>query len=245
MRTEHSTRTITGLLQSIQIGLPRSAPSTDGADSAERTWTTGIYKSPAQGPVWLSRSNLAGDGQADLVHHGGLDKAVCAYPAAHWPHWTSVLPPDQLRGGAFGENFTLAQLTETEVCIGDVYSVGSAIIQISQPRQPCWKLTRRWQIKDLALQVERLGFTGWYFRVLQEGFVDTRQSLHLIDRPCPEWTVAAANRVMHHERQDRTAAERLSLCSLLSASWQRTLRQRALTGAEPTHQRRHVDVGHS
>ena len=147
------------------------------------------------------RHNLQGDGQADLVHHGGVDKAVCAYSAEHWPYWQTILPPDQLRGGAFGENFTLEQLTETDVCIGDVFSIGTAVVQISQPRQPCWKLARRWHIQDLAVRVEHTGFTGWYFRVLQEGKVNTHAHLQLLDRPCPEWTVATANRIMHHERE--------------------------------------------
>lgn len=199
---------------------------------------TGIFKNLVSGPIWLGRHNLQGDGQADLIHHGGLDKAVCAYSADHRLSWRGILPPDRLDGGAFGENFTLEQLTENDVCIGDLFAVGSALIQISQPRQPCWKLARRWQIKDLAVQVERTGFTGWYFRVMQEGTVEADDTLRLIDRPCPEWTVAAANRIMHHERDNRAAAERLSLCPLLSSSWRHTLRKRGLDPAEPDPQRR-------
>lgn len=230
-----------GRLRSIQVGLPRTEQADFADDQRPRPWTTGIFKVPVSGPIWLGWENLQGDGQADLVHHGGIDKAVCAYSADHWPDWQGILPPDRLVGGAFGENFTLDHLTETEVCIGDVFSVGSALVQISQPRQPCWKLARRWQMKDLAVQVERTGFTGWYFRVLQEGTVEADDVLRLIDRPCPEWTVAAANRVMHHDRNDRAAAERLSLCPFLSASWQQTMRQRWQNGALPDPQRRRFD----
>ncbi len=234
----------TGRIRSIQVGLPRSENSDCVADPLQRPWATGIFKFPVLGPIWLGQNNLQGDGQADLIHHGGVDKAVCAYSAEHWPYWQTILPPDQLRGGAFGENFTLEQLTETEVCIGDVFSVGTAVVQISQPRQPCWKLARRWQIKDLAVQVERTGYTGWYFRVIREGTVDMNQELCLLDRPCPEWTVAAANRIMHHERNDRAAAERLGLCPFLSSSWQQTMQQRALTQAEPNPQRRQFEDTH-
>ena len=177
-----------------------------------------MFKRSTPGQIRLGRHNLAGDGQADLVHHGGVDKAVCAYPSEHWLYWRGILPPHRLTGGAFGENFTLEGLTEADVCIGDVFSVGTAVVQISQPRQPCWKLARRWQIKDLAVQVERTGFTGWYFRVLQEGTVEAKDRLRLIDRPCPEWTVAAANRTMHHERDNRTAAERLSPVAAITLS---------------------------
>jgi MOSC domain-containing protein YiiM len=232
---------MTGRIHSIQIGLPRTEHSDATTNSSRRPWTTGIFKGLVEEPIWLGRHNLQGDGQADLVHHGGIDKAVCAYSAEHWPYWRTILPSHELRGGAFGENFTLEQLTEADVCIGDVFSVGAAIIQISQPRQPCWKLARRWHIDDLAVQVERIGFTGWYFRVLQEGEVEARQQLHLRDRPCPEWTIAAANRIMHHERENQGGAERLSLCPFLSLSWQQTLQKRVLSQGEPPPQRRQFE----
>lgn len=235
----------TGRIHSIQIGLPRSEHSHCASNPAQRPWTTGIFKVPVPGPIWLGRQNLQGDGQADLVHHGGVDKAVCVYSAEHWPYWQNILPPDQLRGGAFGENFTLKQLIEADVCIGDVFSIGEAVVQISQPRQPCWKLARRWHIQDLAVQVERTGFTGWYFRVLQEGQVDVHQLLQLLDRPCPEWTVAAANRIMHHEQDNQVAAEQLSLCPFLSLSWQQTLRKRILGQGEPNPPRRRIEDTHS
>lgn len=231
---------ITGLIWSIQVGLPDQFPPDNPDDPTQKPWTTGMLKHRVSGPVRLQRHNLEGDGQADLVHHGGLDKAVSAYPSEHWFHWHGVLPTHQLTGGAFGENFTLQGLTEEDACIGDVFSMGSAVVQISQPRQPCWKLARRWQCKDLALQVEQTGFTGWYFRVLQEGLVETNAVLRLVERPFPEWTIATANQIMHHERDNHIAAEHLSRCPLLSASWQQTLRQRVQhqTGPDPQQRRR-------
>lgn len=235
----------TGRLRSIQVGLPCTEQSDCVDDQRPRPWITGIFKRPVLGPVRLERHNLLGDGQADLIHHGGLDKAVCVYPSEHWFHWHGILPPHQPAGGAFGENFTLEGLTETEVCIGDIFSVGSAVVQISQPRQPCWKLARRWQIKDLAVQVERTGFTGWYFRVLQEGIVESNVTLRLMDRPFPEWTVATANRIMHHERGNPKAAEQLHRCPLLSASWQRTLRERCQNQNQPDPQPRQFGDTHS
>lgn len=231
-------RHITGLIRSIQVGLPKDDHPEGLEDLSPQPWTTGIFKRPVRGPIHLQQLNLDGDGQADLIHHGGLDKAICVYPSEHWFHWSSILPQQQLMGGEFGENFTLEGLTEADVCIGDIFSVGSAVVQISQPRQPCWKLARRWQIKDLAVQVERTGFTGWYFRVLQEGLVESNLSLRLMDRPFPEWTITTANRIMHHERENLKAAEHLSLCPLLSSSWQHTLRQRSRQHKGPDPQQR-------
>ncbi len=236
---------ITGLIRSIQVGLPEHHHPGSLEDRSPQPWTTGIFKRPVRGPIQLQAHNLEGDGQADLVHHGGLDKAVCVYPFEHWFHWNSILPQRQLIGGEFGENFTLEGLTEADVCIGDTFSVGSAVVQISQPRQPCWKLARRWQIKDLAVQVEQTGFTGWYFRVLQEGLVESNLRLRLTDRPYPEWTVSMANRIMHQERGNLKAAEQLSLCPLLSASWQHTLRQRSRQQNSPEPQQRQFGDPHA
>lgn len=220
------------LLVSIQVGLPQFFPGEDTAKLMKRSWTTGFFKQPVEGRIWLGTTNLEGDGQADLQHHGGYEKAVLAYAAEHYPAWRTALNQPQLTYGAFGENFTVAEATEASVCIGDVYEIGSALVQVSQPRQPCWKLSRRWQIKDLAMQVQKNGRTGWYFRVQQEGYVETGQSFVLRDRPFPQWTIAKANDIMHHQLNDRQAAAELAACDLLSANWRRTLSERATKGTK-------------
>jgi len=127
--------------------------------------------------------------------------------------------------GAFAENFTFAELTEENVCIGDTFAIGGARVQVTQPRQPCWKIAARWQIKDLTARVEASGRTGWYHRVLDEGLVEAGSDVVLIDRPYPAWTVARATAVMR-DRDDRAGAAALGACPLLSAAWQAALAQR-------------------
>lgn len=217
-------------LVSIQVGLPKTHGHPDGIDPMDRPWTSGIFKEAVAGPVMLSRTNLAGDRQADLENHGGTDKAVNAYAWEHYPFWQETLGIEKLPSGAFGENFTTAGLLEDAVCIGDVFQVGEAVVQISQPRQPCWKLARRWRIKDLALQVQESGRTGWYFRVLEEGAVEAGNALTLIERRYPEWTIAAANDVMHRRTTDLDAARALAACPDLSVSWKRSLSKRIVSG---------------
>jgi MOSC domain-containing protein YiiM len=219
------------VILSIQVGLPRSLGRLDAADPMDRVWTTGFFKEPVAGPVWLGQTNLAGDGQADLQNHGGLEKAVNIYPSEHYPYWETELGIARLPRGAFGENFTTAGLLEAAVCIGDVFEIGRALVQVSQPRQPCWKLARRWRVKDLALRVQETGRTGWYFRVLRKGTVEAGERLVLVDRLHPEWTVAAANQVMHHHKAGMAAARVLSECPALSKSWRETLARRVATGA--------------
>jgi len=218
------------VLRSIQVGLPRTLGCRDPLEPSDREWTTGFFKEPVTGAVWLGRTNLAGDGQADRENHGGPDKAVNVYPSEHYPDWERELPLPPLLPGGFGENFTTHGLLESAVCIGDVFEIGNAVVQLSQPRQPCWKLARRWGIRDLALRVQQTGRTGWYFRVLREGTVEGGLSLRLIERPHPEWTVAAANAVMHHRRHDVAAARALAACPALSPSWRESLNRRAAQG---------------
>ncbi len=210
-------------LLTIQVGAPQTL---DGESDGGQPWSTGFIKTGVNGPVRLGRTNLVGDAQADLVNHGGPDKAVCVYPAFHYPYWRLELALP-LEFGAFGENFTVEALTEEDVCIGDVWAVGDALVQVSQPRQPCWKLARRWAVKDLALRVQQTGRTGWYFRVLREGTVEAGDSLALIERPEPVWPVARANEVMHHLKADFPLAAELAAVPTLSASWRKTLQTRA------------------
>ncbi len=216
------------LLVSIQVGKPavRGVPGSD--DPMDQTWTSGIVKGNVDGPVWLGRTNLVGDGQADLVNHGGPDKAVLSYAAAHYPGWRQELDRPDLPHGAFGENFTIEGLNEEAVCIGDTYTLGEdVVVQVSQPRSPCWKLARRWRMKELTALVERSGRTGWYLRVLREGEVRPGLPVTLVERPFPEWTVARASGVMRTRTQDRAAAGGLAAIELLAKSWRTRLAEAA------------------
>lgn len=207
----------------MQTGLPKKIAAPPASDPKKRSWTTGFFKEKVNGPLRLGKSNLDGDGQADLTNHGGPDKAVNVYPEEHYDFWQRELELSGFSAGAFGENFTTRGLMEDSVCIGDIYQVGEALVQVSQPRQPCWKISRRWGIDDLARQVQETGRTGWYFRVLQEGNVESGQTLALMKRPCPEWTITRANEIMHHSSADKDLIRQLSQCPELSESWRKTL----------------------
>lgn len=222
-------RTTAGTVISLQVGQPRTVGNSESSDAREQIWTTGFFKKPVAGSIWLGRLNLDGDGQADLENHGGPDKAVNVYPSEHYPYWAQAKGLADLQPGGFGENFTIEGLLESDVCIGDVFEIGESLVQLSQPRQPCWKLARRWRVKDLALRVQETGRTGWYFRVLREGHVQAGKKLVLVERHHPNWTVSAANEVMHHRGEDRQAAQELADCIYLSSRWREKLKRRALS----------------
>ena len=225
-----NTATVKTTLLSIQVGMPKTLGQPHAVDAMDQPWTSGFFKTSVQGRVWLSYTNLEGDGQADLRNHGGPEKAINVYPIEHYAYWQEIFGSQNLEHGAFGENFTTTGAIERDVCIGDVFQIADVLIQISQPRQPCWKLARRWRIRDLAVQVQETGRTGWYFRVLKEGFVEAGSTLLLIDRPYPQWTVAIANDVMHHQMFDMDATRSLMDCHLLSTRWKETLAKRLQTG---------------
>ena len=214
-------------IHSIHAGMPRTVVDGRTAEG----WTTGFFKGPILGPVRVGLLNLDGDGQADLVNHGGPDKAINSYPIEHYPVWSLMEGLPELTPGAFGENLTTEGILESDVCIGDVFTIGDVVVQISQPRQPCWKLSRRWKLRDLALRVQESGRTGWYFRVLKEGIIGAGARMVLAERHYPEWTVSVANEVMHHRTDDMEAARRLMSCHLLTVRWRDTLRKRVETGS--------------
>lgn len=200
--------------------------SKGGAEWWDKDWETGFFKEPVAGEVFVGHEGIDGDAQADRANHGGPDKAVCVYAAAHYADWRESLGLLGMRFGAFGENFTVEGAVEDEVCIGDVFEADGAVFQISQPRQPCWKLSRRWKVKDLSAQVVENGRTGWYFRVLRSGCVSVGTMLRLRERPYPNWTVTAANGVMHHQKGGLEAAAKLAACEALSVSWRESLERR-------------------
>ena len=209
---------------SIQVGLPKMLDEAETTNSTGKPWTTGIFKTAICVPVWVGKHNLIGDAQADLSVHGGTHKAVNVYPSEHYPYWRQELHLTEMTYGAFGENFTTCGLLEDEVCIGDVFKAGETIVQVSQPRQPCWKIERRWGIKDFVVRMKQTGRTGWYFRVLQEGYAEAGNIFVLTERPFPQYTVAIAYGIMRNRKTHSKEAQALAQCPALSPRWQENLR---------------------
>jgi MOSC domain-containing protein YiiM len=179
---------------------------------------TGICKRPVTGPVRLGEKGFEGDGVGDLKHHGGPDKAVCVYSVEHYPYWEKTLGVE-LPPAPFGENLSVSGLSESEVLIGDIFEAGTAVVQISQPRQPCSTLAARFGCSDMVKLVVNSGRTGFYLRVLEAGVVEAGNALSLSERAGHGITVTFANRVLHHNRGDREAIEKVLAVEALSESW--------------------------
>ncbi len=163
-------------LLSIQVGHPRQVKW------RRRTVTTGIYKEPVAGRIRLRRNNLEGDKQADLRVHGGWDKAVYVYPSEHYAFWRSELPGQYLPYGMFGENFTTEGLDESSVRIGDRFRVGGAVVEVTQPRVPCYKLAVRFGRPDMPQRFHASARCGFYLAVREEGEVGAGDEWKLLAR---------------------------------------------------------------
>ncbi|MGD9986948.1 MOSC domain-containing protein [Pseudonocardia sp.] len=190
-----------------------------------RTMPSAIAKVPVAGPVEVGGSGLVGDRQADRKNHGGPDKAVLLYPGEHYRAWDHL--PDDADRPAFGENLTLHGVLESDAVIGAVYLVGTAMLQVTQPRRPCYKLAAHHGIRDMAVRVQDTGRTGFYARVLRSGQVRGGDVVEAVSVPEHGITAADVHRVLNVERDDLPAARRLlATPGLLPESWAALLRRR-------------------
>ncbi len=203
------------LIESLNIGLPKKETFHG------REFTTGICKTPVPGPLNLVANGFENDGVGDLQHHGGMDKAVCVYSRDHYSYWEALLGI-KLPEAAFGENLTVSGLHEDAVCIGDIFEAGSALLQVSQPRQPCRTLAARYGRDDMIILVRDSGLTGLYFRVLRTGRVKKGDQLQLKEKDKNFVTVAFANSIYHHRKTDCEGIERVLSVDALSASWRKS-----------------------
>ncbi len=194
---------------------------------------SGIKKSPVKAPLALDQFGLEGDEQADHRHHGGPDKAIHHYALEHYHFWENSLPTDSPAlkfPGAFGENFSTLNMTEATVCIGDVLSVGTAVIEVSQARQPCWKLNLRFQCRDMAQRVQSSGYTGWYYRVLQPGEVCPGNQLTLLQRPNPHWTLSRLLKTLYVDALNFAELEQIAQLQALPLRWRQLAEKRLASG---------------
>ncbi|BBU55932.1 molybdenum cofactor sulfurase [Mameliella alba] len=184
---------------------------------------SGIDKTPVTHPLTLGPEGFQGDEQADRRVHGGIEKAVHHYPLDHYSDWRAELGdlPALTAPGGFGENISTRGPTEMTVAVGDVFRLGTALIQVSQGRQPCWKLNHRFGVPDMARRVQQTGRTGWYYRVLEPGTVAPGDRLELIDRLAPDWTLRRLWHALYVDRMNLVELEGIAALDVLAEGWRK------------------------
>lgn len=194
----------------------------------EHGQSTGIYKKPVAGPVELGFAGLAGDVQADRRVHGGPEKALHQYAVSSYRRLAELVPTiaAQLVVGSIGENLSTSTGDESTVFIGDVFRLGRARIQVSQPRSPCWKIDHRYGHEGVARLIAETGLTGWYYRVLAGGMVGSGDELELIERPPHAVSLCELWQAWREHRPDPATLERFCTAPGLTPGWQKKLHER-------------------
>lgn len=210
-------------LVAVSVGLPQTLTSSV-KDTYGPEWTSAIAKRPVAGRVRVGETNLAGDAQADLKNHGGPDQAVLGYSAEHYEYWRSILPEVDWQFGGFGENFTISGHNEDTVHLGDVYAIGAVRVEVTKPRAPCYKISRRYSLRALTGLVEETGYHGWYYRVLTEGDVEAGMPVELIGRPHPSVSIRAMNDALHSPEEYPELVEEIAASRATTDGWRRKMR---------------------
>lgn len=206
---------------SVNVGMPREVLWKG------MTVQTGIFKQPVEGPVKISKLNLAGDRQADLTVHGGEEKAVYAYPAEHYAYWRQELPEVPFSWGMFGENLTTEGLSEHSLFVGDRLGIGTAVIQVTQPRVPCYKIALRFGRDDMIKRFLLSGRSGFYFSVLKTGDVSAGQGIEVLHRDPGRVSVADISRLYLGQVHEPELFARAMNLSALPRNWKAELQLRA------------------
>ncbi len=198
---------------SVNVGLPKEVIWQG------RVVTTGIFKEPVNAPVMMRTLNLEGDRQADLAVHGGVNKAVYAYPSEHYGYWRTELPGVDLRWGMFGENFTIEGLLEEATYIGDRFGIGETEVMVTEPRMPCHKLGIKFGRPDIVKRFLASRRTGFYFAVVREGMVGTSDAIKLIGQEQQDISVADITRLYAFEKDDLKSLRRAIEVEALPENW--------------------------
>jgi MOSC domain-containing protein YiiM len=213
-------------LLSVNVSRPREVAH------GRKTVRTGTFKEPVAGRVVLRELNLDGDGQADLVNHGGLHRAVYAYLVENYDYWGRELGRDDLSFGQFGENFTVDGMTEEDVHIGDVFRVGDALMEVSQPRPPCFKLGIKMAMPRFPKLFLASGRVGFYLRVLEEGEVGAGDEIERVRRDPERLTVRETSHLLFFEGEDLEGARRALRVPALSPGWRESFEERLVAAGD-------------
>ena len=202
--------------------------------------TSAINKRPVGGPWGIGVHGLSIDAQANRKHHGGLEKALHHYALDHYPVWRHEIGPHPLLNapGAFGENLSTLGWTEETICVGDIVRFGTALLQVSQGRQPCLTLNLHFNLKDMALRVQQSGRAGWYYRVLEPGVAREGDVMLLIERSRSDWTLARLNQLLYHDVRNNAALAEMTNIVELSQNWRDLARRRLSSGKTESWTRR-------
>lgn len=212
---------------SVNVSLPKEVPYMG------KTTTTGIFKEPVHGRIMLRTLNLDGDGQADLKAHGGTYKAAYVYSIENYDYWKRELRRTDFSFGQFGENFTVEGMLDDAVHVGDQFRVGSALVEVTQPRVPCFKLGIKMGMPQFPKMFLASGRPGFYLRVLEEGEVGAGDAVATVKTDPERMTVQEICHLLYFDQQNLEGAKKALRIRALSRGWRRSFEERLTKAGLP------------
>ncbi|MEK6658511.1 MAG: MOSC domain-containing protein [Campylobacterota bacterium] len=215
-----------GKIISLQIGKVKSYGNKDSKDFSDKQWESGSFKEVIDTQVWAGKVGFIGDEVADKVHHGGTEKAIFANSYENYESWAKFLGLKTIPFGALAENLTIFGFHESSVCLGDIHKMGSAVLQVSQPRKPCWKISKRWNNKKFTNEIYTSGLTGWYYRVLEEGFIEAGDKIEILLHDEAKISILDANKAFADPSKYRELLEKIANIPSIAPSYKTSVEKR-------------------
>jgi MOSC domain-containing protein YiiM len=195
-------------------------------DDGDKLWETGSFKDITTKKLTIKKDGIVGNEVSDTIHHGGEHKAIFANSLLNYPIWEQYLQIQKLQYGALAENLTMTNIDENTVCIGDIHQIGSVVLEVSQPREPCWKIGQKFKHKTFTKYIYDSGQTGWYYRVLQEGTFQVNDEVFLIKQGNQEFSIIQANNILHNINNNKLLANKLVKLDILGEPFRKSLKKK-------------------
>jgi len=211
---------------SLQVGRVKTYGDAQSKDFLDKEWHSASFKEVSKMPLFAHVTGLDGDEVADKTHHGGVDKAIFANSYENYTHWASFLDVEHLPFGALAENLTITGLHEQSVMLGDVHQIGTVILQVSQPRKPCWKISRRWNHSAFTNEIFTSGLTGWYYKVLQEGLIGVGDEIKVVKQKSAQISILKANEAFREPEKYKPVLEAILDIPSLAISYKESIVKR-------------------
>ena len=211
---------------SVHVGRAKTYGDANAKDFLEREWRTASFKEVVKRPLHVGFEGFEDDEVADRAHHGGIDKAVFANSYENYAHWAAFLGLERLPFGALSENLTIVGMHESNVMLGDIHEIGSAILQVTQPRKPCWKISRRWNHTELTNKIFTDGLSGWYYRVLKEGIIGTGDTVRTVSHEICRISILEANHAFKEPEHSTKTLERILTLPSIAQSYRDSIVRR-------------------
>ena len=214
------------IVKALLIGEVKNYGSQSATDKLNTPWSSAIFKVAQNGEIFANELGFVGDSVADTKHHGGPEKAIFANSFSNYAQWEKFLGFKNLAYGAMGENLCIGGLDESSVCVGDIHKIGSLVLQVSQPRKPCFKLSKRWGNENMATHIFETGLTGWYYRVITPGSCKAGDTIEIIKKDEVGMSILEVNRLFFAPNENLELLEKFNALTTITNGWYGDMKRR-------------------